>query len=635
MCGIVGTIGCGSPEQISKLASRLAHRGPDRQAVQTFTDPFRVNLGHTRLSILDLSEGGNQPMATEDRRYWIVYNGEVYNYAGIADSLKAEFGETFHSTSDTEVVLKSFRYHGEKIFSQFNGIFAFCLYDREKQRIYLVRDHLGIKPLYYHHAGNKLVFASEIKAILESGMVDPTALSAQAMWHYFTFLYVPSPLTIYEQIKQIPPAHYLCYDLATSQMTLHRYWEPVSHDSFSLIEDYHEAKHLVAEQVKASVSMQMVSDVPIGAFLSGGIDSNIVVGSMAQASDRPVNTFTAVFSNPDLAYFNERNQARRISDKFHTDHQEIEIPTPKIYDVFEIARMMDQPFGNPTLFLSHLISKGLRTKVAVALSGAGGDELFGGYVRYRAVLLDRYVRKLPPFARDGITAIVSMLPNSNRNPKVRRLKEFWKGLHPDPVHQYVNWTYFLNGPEKESLLKPGFLADQPSDRPDSAAVLAPFFDQYPEFELLNRVQWMDINSYLLNDILSYTDISGMANSLEIRVPLLDKDLVELSLRIPQRFKIGKGRTKRVLTDAFKGIFPVENLQSPKKGFSLPIAYMLSGMEEYFEKEFDRSGFLQKNVFNRECIERFRAQHRRHEVDRSLVLFGIIQFDAWWRQFVKL
>jgi len=245
------------------------------------------------------------------------------------------------------------------------------------------------------------------------------------------------------------------------------------------------------------------------------------------------------------------------------------------------------------------------------------------------------MRKLPPFAKDGIAALVALLSNSDRNPKVRRIKEFWKGLDPDPVQQYVNWTYFLNRSEKESLLKPGFLADLPSNRLDSAATIAPFFAEYPMFDLLDRVQWMDINSYLLNDILCYTDISGMANALEIRVPLLDKDLVELSLRIPQRFKIGKGRTKRVLTDAFKDIFPTENLRSPKKGFSLPIAYMLSEMEEYFETEFDRSGYLQKNVFNRECIERFRTQHRLHEVDRSLVLFAIIQFDAWWRQFIKL
>ncbi len=528
MCGIVGIVGT-TPGGglIERMTQRLSHRGPDHQSVWSHQG---VQLGHTRLAILDLSPAGNQPMSAGP--YTITYNGEIYNFRALRRQLRGPF----HSNSDTEVLLHLFARDGDRCVDQLRGMFAFAVWDARKRRLFAARDRLGIKPLYYRELPDGLAFASEIKALLELGQppVDLTALR-----DYFTYKYIPAPKTIYTGIRQLPPAHTLSWD---GKLTIKRYWSPTSSCE---VDDFDEAEARLGELLEEIVPAHTLSDVPVAVFLSGGIDSTTLVAHL----DRP-RTFTL---GTDIPRRDEAPQARRIAEHFGTQHQEETAAAIDLDEALDtIPGVFDEPFGDSGAWATYLVSRLARRHVIVALSGEGGDELFGGYQWYsrwltdRATLRHRAVAALfPPFFRGA-------------RPSQRRvssgLDRYAAFLGPFTPHQRRH----LLGP---LLSQEGY---------DDLWHFRLYWRQ--DLDPVKRMQWADLHTYLPGDLLTKVDRASMAHSLEVRPPLLDHKLVEFALGVDGRLlrDVEHNRGKLIVRRLMEPRVPDGFFERPKRGFNLPI-----------------------------------------------------------------
>ena len=624
MCGICGITGSGDYNAIERMTATLEHRGPDDGGITRFPDA-RLDLGHRRLSIIDLSPRGHQPMANETGRIWISFNGEIYNYR----ELKRELDPARHqfaSDTDTEVILHLYEERGVDAFRALNGMFAFALYDAEKARLFLVRDQLGIKPLYYIDVNGRLIFGSEIKAILASDVFSPE-IDWQSASDFFSFLFVPAPRTIFRGIQQVPPAHWLEYDLHSHRIvSVKRYWSvqsKVSSDEGALAEQ-------LREVMTDAVEKQLISDVPLGAFLSGGIDSNVIVGLMAERANKPVRTFTVIFDEPGMAYYDERVEARRISEKFATEHTEITIDLSQPEEMLDLVEYFDQPFGNTTLYLTWLLSRETRRSVTVALSGAGGDELFGGYPRYRAVQAARWLKMVPRPAARAALAVLSLWPDDFTDRRLHRMRALLDGMDPDPARQYLRWVYYLDEDRKSKLLAHRNGALLPAHR-----VLAEHLAQMPdEWDDGNRFSFLDVETFLPDNLLEYSDKMSMASSLELRVPYLDPRVVELAFRMPFSFKLRGGESKSIMRKAFADLIPTENLRMPKKGFNVPLgAWMRTKFDRYFDERLQRDYIEREGIFDYDYIAHLRDEHRRGRRDNAYELFAVLIFDTWYRKYI--
>lgn len=632
MCGIAGLVNCPNDDRLPVMTDLQAHRGPDDQGLRYFPEE-RVGLGHRRLSIIDLSAAGHQPMANDDESIWIVFNGEIYNFNELREDLEKR-GVRFKSKTDTEVIIKLYERDGVESIKQLNGMFAFAILDRRRQKLVLARDHFGIKPLYYFHSQGKLAFASEIKGILASGFYSPE-INWQGLYDYFTYLYVPCPHTIFRDIKQVPPAHVLELDLESNQIELRRYWSLTQQktNGNGKSQDYEEAKSKLRDLLSDSVRRQMIADVPLGAFLSGGVDSPILTGLMAQASQQPVKTFTVVFQGKDVESYNEQDQARAAAQKFATEHHELPVDISQPVEMLNLIDHFDQPFGNPTFYLMYLISKAARTGVTVALCGAGGDELFAGYPRYRAIGLSKWAHLLPGPARTGVRRLLNVVADDYSSAGLRRARQFIDGLAGDFAEEFVNWTYFLKESEKRSLLAQhtarngGFLR--------SARIVDELLKRDGAAEIGNRALAIDLQTFLPDNILEYTDKMSMAVSLEVRVPYLDYRVVEHSLNTPFSYKLRSGKSKVLLKDAFADLLPAENASAPKKGFNFPLAvWMRDYFDKYFDTCMDAAYLREQGIFDWSYIQSLREQHRRGKSDNSYPLFSLIMFDVWYRKYIS-
>lgn len=636
MCGITGFANLDADEAFSRrLVATLNHRGPDDSGFANFIDPKtqrQVCIGQTRLAIIDLSAAGHQPMANEDGTIWIVFNGEIYNFQELRANLEGR--HTFRSHSDTEVILHLYEEVGADVVRHLNGIFALAIYDQRQGTLFLARDHVGIKPLYYTHKDGRLVFASEIKAILAANLF-PREVNWQAIWDYFSFLYIPHPQTAFRDIYQIPPGGWLQYDISANQITAGIFWDPAA---AATANGAPTSGAGWAQQLRTlledAVERQMISDVPLGAFLSGGIDSSIIVGLMAQRARKQIQTFTVLFSGHGVEFYNEQATANAVAQRWQTDHHELLVDISAPDEMLNLVTAFDQPFGNPTLYLSYLISKATRQHVTVAISGAGGDELFAGYPRYKAISYGRYAGKVPGLPQVART-LLRQVPDDFTNPTVGRLKLFFDGLSPDFAQQYMRWAYYFDEKAKQELLRPApFAATQSSLRQIRAYVdnkkhRAIFQD------FMNLVQYMDTKTYLVDNILEYTDRTSMATALEVRVPFLDYRIVELSQVMPYRHKLRKGVDKAILRETFQDLIPPENLRAPKKGFCPPIALWMQGpLDRYFEEKMTKEYLHQEGIFNWEAIQRLRVEHRQGKRDNSMELFGTIMFDVWYRHYIR-
>lgn len=642
MCGICGIVGFGDQKAVERMSLALAHRGPDDMGVCFFPEE-QMGLGHRRLSIIDLSSAGHQPMSNEDGTIWIIFNGEIYNFQELRRDLESR--HRFRSNTDTEVILHLYEEVGPDVVRHLNGMFAFAIYDQrptfnvQRSTLFLARDHLGIKPLYYHHANGRFVFGSEIKAILASGAYSPD-LNWQSLYDYFTYLYVPCPHTIFRGIFQIPPAHVLEFDLQTRDVHLWRYWQLEGLDGKSRDKRDRgydvEAKETLRELLTDSVRRQMISDVPLGVFLSGGVDSPILTGLMAEASSRPVKTFTIVFQGKDFQFYNEQETARAVARKFGTEHHEITVDIADPMEMLNLVEFFDQPFGNPTFYLMYLISKYTRPEVTVALCGAGGDELFAGYPRYQALALARWLRWVPRPLLRGTRRLLNLAADDYRTMTLRRARQFLDGLDEDFARQFVKWTYFLDEERKGILLHPrlqtsvqgsnGFL---PSDR-----IVRQYLADSPLQDFGNRVLHLDVQTFLLDNLLEYTDKMSMAVGLEVRVPYLDHRVVAHSLTIPFYYKLQRGKSKIILKEAFADLLPATNRRAPKKGFNVPLAaWMRDRLDRYFDQNMSRSEIERQGIFDWEYIQLLRYEHQAGKRDNSYELFSLIMFDVWYRKYM--
>lgn len=624
MCGICGIVGSSDRDAIERMTATLAHRGPDDSGVAHFPE-VALDLGHRRLSIIDLSPRGHQPMAGKGGHLSITYNGEIYNYRELKKSLDPE-RHRFESETDTEVILHLYEERGTEAFSLLNGMFAFALYDAERGCLFLVRDQIGIKPLYYVETNGRLIFGSEIKAILASDQYT-AEIDWQSASDFFSFLYVPAPQTIFRDIRQLPPAHWLEYDLRSRRLVrVEKYWRvkgEVSTDERALAVE-------LRELMTDAVEKQMISDVPLGAFLSGGIDSNVIVGLMAERSSHPVQTFTVLFDDPGMDYYDERREARRISEKFATKHSEMTIDLSHPEEMLDLVEYFDQPFGNTTLYLTYLLSKETRRSVTVALSGAGGDELFGGYPRYRAVQAARWLRLVPRMAARAGLSLMSLWSDDFADRRAHRIRALLDGIDPDPARQYLRWVYYLDQDRKSQLLAHSNGSLLPSHR-----VLADHLASIPsEWDDGNRYSFLDVETFLPDNLLEYSDKMSMASSLELRVPYLDPRVVELAFRIPFAFKLRGGTSKRIMRRAFADLIPPENLGIPKKGFNVPLgAWMRTKLDCYFDERMPRSYIEREGIFSYEYILGLREEHKRGRRDNAYELFAVLIFDTWYRKYM--
>jgi asparagine synthase (glutamine-hydrolysing) len=629
MCGIAGTVNWGDLSTVECMAVALAHRGPDDRGMEYFPSE-RVGLSHRRLSILDLSKNGRQPMSYRDGRLWIVFNGEIYNFLQLRADLEAR-GHRFSSNSDTEVILHLYDEYGSASVKYLKGMFALALLDRDAGKLFLARDHFGIKPLYYYNLAGHFVFASEIKAILAANCCV-REVDVQALYDYFTFSCIPSPNTIFKGIKQLPPAHTLEIQLDTGERRLSRYWDigASREDGVTLGEEesLNHLRGLLAESVRS----QLISDVPVGAFLSGGVDSRIMVGLMAEVMRKPVKTFTVIFEGEGLGFYNERDAARSTAERFGTEHHEMSVKIDHPEEMLGLVQNFDQPFANPTAYLMHLISHQARSEVKVALCGAGGDELFAGYPRYRAMNLSKLFRYIPNPAIYLIQSALKRLPDDYRTMGLRRARQFFDGLDSDFSRQFVKWTYYLDEAEKRDLLAPMLtgLKLRASER-----IFSRVFEKCGLKDQGNRVLATDVQTFLVDNLLEYTDKMSMSVGLEVRVPYLDREFAEYSMSMPFRTKLRGRSTKISLRKACRDLLPENDDAMPKKGFVPPLAiWMRDRLDRYFDRYMPRARTEELGYFDHEYIQTLRQTHKSGRGDYSYELFSILMFDSWHRHHLE-
>ena len=619
MCGIAGIVTRDGrpvdPALLRRMTDALAHRGPDGEG---FHVDGGVGLGHRRLAIIDLVTGA-QPMASADGAAWLTYNGEVYNYRELRDELVAR-GFAFRTTSDTEVILRAYEAWGVDCVRRLRGMFAFAIWDGARRRLLLARDRAGIKPLVYAWDGSTLRFGSEPKAILADDRVardlDPAAVAL-----YFTHLYVPGAASIFTAIRKLPPASCLVWDVDRGAPAVHRYWDlRMAPDTTVSERDWIE--RLQAE-LDETVRLHMVSDVPVGAFLSGGIDSSAVVASMARASSRPVRTFAIGFDEAD---FDELAYARLVAQRYGTEHVEM-VVKPDVMEILpRITWQLDEPFGDASMLPTYCVSRITRDHVTVALSGDGGDESFAGYRRYADALglHARLDRTALAAAKPLLRVAAGLVPDGVRGRGTAEM------LAMDGLDRYHRMMTFQTHASLARLLSPDVRPTEPAlvgSREFRRLAAASGSDDY-----VAQLQYVDIHHYLPDDILVKVDRASMLVSLESRVPLLDHVLMELAATIPTPLKLAGGEGKRIFKRALADRLPADVLGRRKMGFGVPLGRWFRNELGSFAREvLTDTRTRQRGVVRPEAALALLDAHQRGGRDLSATIWGLISFELWARQ----
>ncbi|HIM14854.1 MAG TPA: asparagine synthase (glutamine-hydrolyzing) [Acidobacteria bacterium] len=625
MCGIAGIVERDqrkpiSSERLLKMVRVLTHRGPDDEG---YVGLPGVGLGMRRLAIVDV-DGGHQPFKSEDGEIHLVANGEIYNHLELRKMLIAH-GHCFRSESDIEVLVHAYEQWGTSFLERVHGMFAVALWDGRQRIFFAARDRAGEKPLYYAATNSTLIFASEIKGILASGMVERD-VDLEALDQFLTYEYVITPRTIFSKIRRLPAAHYLVY--RDGQLETCRYWDAAAVAPRHWKED--EAAEAVREVFAKAVSRQMMSDVPLGAFLSGGIDSSAVVAMMVEASGgdgSAVNTFSMGFADGS---YNELPYARTVASRFKTTHREGTVE-PDLRELFDqLIVHLDEPFADVSLFPTYMVSKMARQHVTVALSGDGGDEIFGGYDTYAAdQLARRLATVLPKGAVSMLAGLVGLLPASERKKGLlNKVKRFVQGIADEPEDiAHYRWMAFLPVAAKQALYTPELqtsLFQSDVYRPIRESLGSAGTD-----DLLHRQLYADLCVYLADDILVKVDRMSMATSLETRAPFLDVNLMELAYSIPSELKIRNGERKYILKQALRDVLPTGILRRPKEGFSIPMKNWLRGdlapiMRDLLAPE--RIG--QRGWFSPVAVTRLIDSHLSGRDNHAHVLFSLMVLERW-------
>lgn len=624
MCGIVGIIGTEPTSRvaifdINRMCQAILHRGPDDQGTH-----FNglAGLGMRRLSIIDLATG-QQPICNEDRTVWVVFNGEIYNYRQLRAELQTA-GHRLYTNSDTEVIPHLYEELGTDFVAKLRGMFAIALYDERQQQLLLARDRLGKKPLFYAVHKDRLLFASEIRAILavapELATVDHTKLM-----HFFYFGYIPDPFSVYSRIQKLPPGHTLVYQRGNVRVA--RYWDVppfAEYESRSENEWLEELEHELAE----SVQMRLISDVPLGALLSGGVDSSTVVAFMARASAAPVKTFSIAFDKQD---FDERHQARMVAQRFGTEHHELTMQPDFWNTLNTLTELLEEPFGDASLLPTYYICQLVRQHVKVALSGDGGDELFAGYDRYAINFQREVFRYIPKWAGQLYrAALFPFLPQGMRG------RRFLYNVSLPFRDRYLDSVSHLPADDRErSIFSREFLSLlEEAETP--RRIFEMYYDQAPSIHPLGKLQYLDMKTNLAADILTKVDRMSMAASLETRAPLLDHVLVELTARIPAGRKLKGHEGKYLLKKLAERVgVPPEVIYRPKRGFGVPLVHWFRNeLRSALHDILTDRKTSQRGYFNTASVRRLLDEHMRGSRDRSLALWLLLIFELWHRNFLE-
>jgi asparagine synthase (glutamine-hydrolysing) len=627
MCGIVGlfdTTGRRAIERslVERMNTAQAHRGPDGEGYHV--EPG-VALGHRRLSIIDIATG-QQPLYNEDGSIVVVFNGEIYNYRELIPELQA-LGHTFHTKSDTEVIVHAWEAWGEDCVNRFRGMFAFALVDRRRELLFLARDRLGVKPLYYSLLPSGiLAFGSELKSLLTlpelRREIDPCAVE-----EYFALGYVAEPRTIFKSTAKLPPAHRLTLVRGQPLVAPKSYWDV----RFTLGNrlSVADACSELTRRLDESVRLRMISEVPLGAFLSGGVDSSAVVASMARVSADPVNTCSISFDDPA---FDEARYAQQVAERYKTRHFVERVASDDFDLVDTLASVYDEPYADSSAIPTYRVCQLARKHVTVALSGDGGDESFGGYRRYRLHMMEERLRRLMPLAvrRPLFGALGHLYPKADWAPRVFRAKSTFESLARTSVEAYLHGVSIIREPMRRALFSPAFAADLGGY--SAREVFARHAAQAGTDDPLALVQYLDLKTYLVGDINTKVDRASMAHSLEVREPLMDHPLVEWLAALPSDLKVSGQEGKFLLKKAMEPFLPNEILYRPKMGFAVPLTRWFRGpLRERVREAVLGETLASTGLFNRAALEQIIAAHQSGARDHSAPLWSLLMFEAFLRR----
>ena len=625
MCGIAGVFypnreRRASVELVQRMTQAILHRGPDDG---TFFVDGPIGLGHRRLKIIDL-EGGKQPIFNETHSMAIVFNGEIYNFLPLREELLKR-GHQFTTRSDTEVILHAYEEYGEECVGHLRGMFAFAIWDGEKKRLFLARDRVGIKPLYYLWDGQQFLFASELKAILEEPSVSRT-IDPLAIDDYLTYLYIPAPKTIFQGIRKLLPGYTLTVDV--NGIHERQYWDL----TFQPTTDLGEAEYTTGllSKLRESVAIHLVSEVPLGAFLSGGVDSSAVVGLMAELLPQAVNTASIGFGESG---FDELPYARAVAERFATRAYEKVVKADAVAILDDLMRYFDEPFADSSMVPTYYVSQVARERVTVCLSGDGGDENFAGYRRHRIDVLENRIRGLVPqcLRRSLFGTLGRLYPKADWLPQMFRAKTLLTNVSLSPERAYFNTMSWFT-PEMKSALYGQPLCTAVRGY-DAFSVMKGYFDRCEGWDPLSRIQYVDIKTYLVDDILTKVDRASMAHSLEVRVPLLDHEVMEYAASIPASYKLHGGEGKYIFKKVLSQFLPRDIVYRPKQGFSIPLAqWFRHELKALFEQRIFADHAFLREFFDMQPIRQWWAQHQRGTRDYAPWLWALLVLECWGQRY---
>lgn len=629
MCGIVGFINCGNTDELNKAVNILNHRGPDANGLKWFKNA-NTGLGHTRLSIIDTSTAGNQPMHDPVSGNWIIFNGEIYNYRSLQTELKNK-GYTFNSNSDTEVILKSYNEWGIKCLDKFNGMFAFAIYNELSGETFLARDRLGIKPLYYFHNNDKLIFSSEIKALLECSAYqkEPDLFALHTTVHFQV-----SPYTGFNKIFKLPAGHYISFK--NRKFEIKQYWEILPEE---ILLSESDAINKLDELINDSVSLQMIADVPIGSMLSGGLDSSLISVLMQQKVNNPINSFTIKFKKDDLksqGNVDDSYYAKIVADSYGFNHKEILIE-PDITSLLpKLIWHMDEPISDPSIINTYLISKLAKDNgIKVLLSGMGADEVFAGYRSYLACLKADSFQKLPNWFSDTLKFVTNHIPENigNKNIKyIRWLKQFLKFSHLSQFERHLNIkNSALDENQFYELYKNNF------DYYNSPAynIEEKYYNKYKDISYLTKMNYCDTNIYMCDHNLSYMDKAAMAASVEVRPPLIDHRIIEFLFSLQDNFKINGNVQKYLLKKVSKKYLPRKIIYRSKAPFSAPMrGWLKNELSEMVNDLLSEDSIKKRGFYNYHYVEKLKNDNISSRQDNSQLLWRLMTNEIWFRTYFE-
>jgi asparagine synthase (glutamine-hydrolysing) len=623
MCGLTGIFEYQRTTEVSKdlvhrMNETIVHRGPDDEGIFVGSG---IGLGFRRLSIIDVS-GGHQPISNEDGSIWVMLNGEIYNYLELRKELDQK-GHKFGTRSDTESIVHLYEEYGEDCFARLRGMFAIILWDSKQRKLVMARDRVGKKPLFYSANSKRILFGSELKALLASSDLD-RALDPQALSDYFSFGYIPAPKSIYRSARKVLPGHYI---VVSSDGTLREqsYWKL----SFGETENRSEAEwcERIRHELCEATRIRLMSEVPLGAFLSGGIDSSSIVANMARLMNKPVTSCSIGFDVPE---FDESKFARQVAEQFRTEHHEQTVEPDAVAIVDKLAWHYDEPFADSSAIPTYYVSGVARKYVTVALGGDGGDENFAGYRRYQFDVMENRIRaRVPAAIRSSVFGPLGRwYPPLAWAPRVFRAKATFQSLSRNPLEGYFNSISIFRLGEKSRLLQTDF--QEQLGGYDSIDVLKQHYDQADTDDPLSRIQYVDIKTYLSDDILAKVDRASMAVSLEVRAPLLDHRLMETVARIPSSLKLRGLEGKYILKKAMEPTLSRDILYRAKQGFAVPLAHWFRHELKDMAREtiFD----VPDGILDRKYLEKIWSEHQRNTFDRSAYLWSVLMFRKWQKSF---